>query len=62
MALTEISRTLFHSFLDLPARRFFPRASLEEHLSNEPYVVEGVWKKLEVETVNVVLVNGEKRA
>lgn len=29
---------------------------------NEPYVVEGVWQKVEVEPMNVVLVNGEKRA
>ena len=41
----------------------FPdRASLDEYLSNEPYVVEGVWQRIEVETMNVVLVNGEKRA
>ena len=26
------------------------------------YVVEGVWQKIEVEPMNVVLVNGEKRA
>ena len=36
------------------------RAALEEYLKNEPYVVEGVWQKVEVETMNVVLVNGEK--
>ena len=41
----------------------FPdRAALDEYLSNEPYVVEGVWQRIEVETMNVVLVNGEKRA
>ena len=41
----------------------FPdRASLDEYLSDEPYVVEGVWQRIEVETMNVVLVNGEKRA
>ena len=41
----------------------FPdRAALEEYLKNEPYVVEGVWQKIEVEPMNVVLVNGEKRA
>jgi len=41
----------------------FPdRAALEEYLRNEPYVLEGVWQKIEVETMNVVLVNGEKRA
>ena len=39
----------------------FPdRAALDEYLKNEPYVVEGVWRKIEVETMNVVLVNGEK--
>lgn len=41
----------------------FPdRAALDEYLKSEPYVVEGVWQKIEVETMNVVLVNGEKRA
>lgn len=40
----------------------FPnRAALDEYLNNEPYVVEGVWQKIEVEPMNVVLVNGEKR-
>ena len=40
----------------------FPdRTALDEYLSNEPYVVEGVWQQIEVETMNVVLVNGEKR-
>ena len=33
---------------------------LDEYLKNEPYVVESVWQKVEVETMNVVLVNGEK--
>ena len=38
----------------------FPdRAALYEYLANEPYVVEGVWEKVEVENMNVVLVNGE---
>ena len=41
----------------------FPdRAALDEYLSNEPYVVEGVWQRIEVDTMTVVLVNGEKRA
>ena len=41
----------------------FPdRVAMEEYLKNEPYVVEGVWQKIEVEPMNVVLVNGEKRA
>lgn len=40
----------------------FPdRAALDEYLANEPYVTEKVWQKIEVETINVVLVNGEKR-
>ena len=40
----------------------FPdRAALNEYLANEPYVVEGVWEKVEIEVMNVVLVNGEKR-
>ena len=40
----------------------FPdRTALEEYLKNEPYVVEGIWQKIEVEPMNVVLVNGEKR-
>lgn len=40
---------------------FESRAALDEYLTKEPYVVEGVWQKIEVETMNVVLVNGEKR-
>lgn len=40
---------------------FESRAALDDYLKNEPYVVEGVWRKIEVETMNVVLVNGEKR-
>lgn len=40
----------------------FPdRAALDAYLANEPYVVEGVWKKIDVEAMNVVLVDGEKR-
>ena len=40
----------------------FPsRKELDEYLANEPYVVEGVWQKVEAEAMNVVLVNGEKR-
>ncbi len=36
-------------------------AALDDYLKNEPYVIEGVWKKVEVEMMNVVLVNGEKK-
>ena len=40
---------------------YFPdRAALDEYLANEPYVIEKVWEKIEVEVMNVVLVNGEK--
>ena len=39
---------------------FDSRAALDEYLTNEPYVVEGVWEKVEIEVMNVVLVNGEK--
>ena len=40
----------------------FPdRIALDKYLANAPYVVEGVWQKIEVETMNVVLVDGEKR-
>ena len=38
----------------------FPdRASVDEYLRNEPYVSEGVWEKIEVETMNVVLLRGD---
>ena len=40
---------------------FENRAALDDYLKNGPYVVEGVWKKVEVEMMNVVLVNGEKK-
>lgn len=40
----------------------FPdRPALDEYLAQEPYVCAGVWQKIEVEAMNVVLVNGEKR-
>ena len=32
----------------------------DAYLKNEPYVVEGVWQRIEVEKMNVVLLNGEK--
>ena len=40
---------------------FSDRAALDDYLANEPYVAEGVWQKIEVETMNVVLVNGAAR-
>ena len=39
---------------------FEDRSALDDYLKNEPYVVEHVWEKIEVETVNVVIMNGEK--
>lgn len=37
----------------------FPdRAALDAYLANEPYVLEHVWDKIEVETMNVVIVKG----
>ena len=40
----------------------FPdRAAVNAYLDHETYVVEGVWQKIEVEPLNVVLVNGVKR-
>ena len=39
---------------------FEDRAALDDYLKNEPYVVEDVWEKIEVETMNVVMMNGEK--
>ena len=39
---------------------FEDRAALDDYLKNEPYVVERVWEKIEVDTVNVVIVNGKK--
>ena len=40
---------------------FQDRSALDDYLAGEPYVVEGVWQKIVVEPMNVVLVNGEKR-
>lgn len=39
----------------------FPdRTALDAYLKHEPYVTEGVWQRIEVEQMNVVLVNGER--
>ena len=40
---------------------FSDRNALHDYLQHETYVIEGVWQKIEVEMLNVVLVNGEKR-
>ncbi len=39
---------------------FESRDLLEEYLRTEPYIIERVWEKVEVEPMNVVIVNGEK--
>ena len=39
---------------------FESRYLLEEYLRTEPYIIERVWEKVEVEPMNVVIVNGEK--
>ncbi len=39
---------------------FDSRALLDEYLASEPYIIEKVWEKVEVELMNVVIVNGEK--
>ena len=39
----------------------FPdRDALDKYLENEPYVIEGVWQKIDIEIMNVVLVNKVK--
>ena len=38
----------------------FPdRAALDAYLASEPYVVEHVWDRVEVETMNVVILDGK---
>ena len=39
---------------------FNDRAEVGEYLENEPYVKAGVWQKIKVEQMNVVIMNGEK--
>ena len=39
---------------------FDSREDLDEYLKYEPYVLEHVWEKIDIETMNVVIVNGEK--
>ena len=53
MSISYYEKTFYASF-----RCYKP---LDAYLASEPYVVEGVWQKIDVEVMNVVLVNGEKR-
>ena len=39
---------------------FENRAGLDAYLATEPYIMEHVWERVEVEPMNVVIVNGEK--
>ena len=39
---------------------FETREELDQYLKNEPYVLEHVWETIDVETINVVMINGEK--
>lgn len=39
---------------------FKDREELDAYLANEPYVVEHVWEKIEVERMNVVILKGER--
>ena len=39
---------------------FDSRAELDAYLAAEPYVLENVWQKIEVEPMNVVIANGKK--
>ena len=39
---------------------FENREALDDYLAKEPYVTEGIWQKIDVEVMSVVLVNGEK--
>ena len=41
--------------LDVPSRE-----QLVEYLASEPYIAEGVWEKVTVEKMNVVILDGEK--
>jgi len=38
---------------------FESREQLDEYLANEPYVVEHVWERIEVERMNVVIFDRE---
>ena len=39
---------------------FDDRSLLDEYLRSEPYITEGVWEKVDVQPMNVVILNGEK--
>ncbi|MBQ9827957.1 MAG: hypothetical protein IJM62_04660 [Lachnospiraceae bacterium] len=39
---------------------FEDRSRLDEYIANEPYVVEKVWEKIDIDPINVVIVNEKK--
>ncbi len=39
---------------------FDSRQELDEYIKNEPYVLECVWEKIDIDTMNVVISNGIK--
>ena len=41
---------------------FEDRTALDDYLKNEPYVTEHVWEEIKVESMNVVIANGNKVA
>lgn len=40
---------------------FQSRKELDDYLAGEPYVLAGVWEKIEVESINVVIANTLKK-
>ena len=40
---------------------FDSRAELDTYLAAEPYVIEKVWQKIEIESMNVVIAKGKKQ-
>ena len=40
---------------------FESRKELDDYIANEPYVMEKVWEKIEIEPINVVIANGLKK-
>ena len=39
---------------------FDSRKELDDYIANEPYVLEYVWQKIEIDQLNVVVLRGEK--
>ncbi len=40
---------------------FESREELDDYIANEPYVLEKVWERIEIESINVVIANGLKK-